>query len=184
MKRHNSITGLFTKSGGDLEMRVFRIILFAMLPMVIMVGCGQHVEHKPDDILLANFCKHRKEFEELHRMAATDTNLFRVDASRTDPPDATSAGVSPRRVAAYRKLLYNVGCPGGLMAFPARPGIRFISSSRGLLNRGSSKGFCYLEPPPVETVTNTATDKSLKPGPYVVYRHIDGAWYLFFERGN
>jgi hypothetical protein len=142
------------------------------------------VEHKPDDILLASFFKHRNEFEELHRMAAADTNLLRVDASRTDPPDAASAGVSPRRVATYRKLLNRVGCPGGLMAFPARPGIRFIASSRGLLNRGSSKGFCYLEPPPAETVTNTDTDKSLKSGPYEVYRHIEGHWYLFFERGN
>src|SRR5438445_4791219 len=114
MKRHNSMTGLFTKSGEDLKMRLLRIILFAMLPMVIMIGCGQHVEHKPDDILLASFFKHRTEFEELHRMAAADTNLLRVDASRTDPRDAAEAGVSPRRVATYRKLLNRVGCPAGL----------------------------------------------------------------------
>src|SRR5260370_10365741 len=114
-----------------------RTILVAVLPMALMFSCSQHDEHRPDERLLANFFKHRIEFEELHRMATNDAKLLRVDASRTDPPDSASVGVSPQRIATYRALLNKVECPEGLMAFPARPGIRFIASSTGLLNRGS-----------------------------------------------
>src|SRR5258708_16525186 len=117
-------------------MHHFRSPLFTIVAIVLIVGCNRHDKHISDETLITAFLKHQADFEQLRRMATADKNLLRVDDNRTDPNDAASAGVSPQRFAEYRKLLHRVGCPEGLMAFPARPGIRFLSSSRGLLNRG------------------------------------------------
>src|SRR6266567_2930874 len=155
-----------------------------IVAMVLMVGCDRQDQHKADEKLIASFLRHRADFEQLRQMATADSTLRRVSDSWTDPPDLASAGVSPQRVAEYRRLLHRVGCPEGLMAFPARPGIRFLSSSRGLLNRGSSKGYCYLESVPPLLVTNTDTYRPELPGAYEVYRQIEGSWYLVLEHGN
>ena len=165
-------------------MHRFRTPLLTIVAIVLIVGCNRHEKHMSDEALITAFLKHQADFEQLRRMATADKKLLRVDAYRTDPRDLASAGVSPQRVAEYRRLLHRVGCPEGLMAFPARPGIRFLSSSRGLLNRGSSKGYCYLERAPPLVVTNIDTYRPEHPGAYEVYRQIERSWYLFLEHGD
>src|SRR6266516_3837688 len=155
--------------------------LLTIVAMVLIVGCNRHDEHMSDAKLITAFLKHRADFEQLRQMATADKKLLRVDSYRADPADPASAGVSPSCVAQYRRLLKRVGCPGWLMAFPARPGIRILSTSRGLLNRGSSKGYCYLDKVPDLVVTNTDTYRPENPGAYDVYRQIEGPWYLFLE---
>lgn len=147
--------------------------------LALVLGCSGQTKHKSDDDLIANFRNHRKDFEQLREMATADRNLVRVDTRHTEPEDLRSAGVSAARIADYRKLFRRARCPEGLLSSPRRPGIWFLASTHGLLNRGSSKGYCYATSPPPLIVTNTANYRPPNREGYEIYRHIEGSWYLF-----
>src|SRR6266436_9457994 len=109
-------------------------------PLLFSVGCTRRA-HESDESLMKAFSEHREIFEKLRRMAAVDTNLIRLTMSYPDSKD--DSGISSERLSEYRRLFRKARCSEGLMQAPARPGIRFITSSVGLLNRGSGKGYCY-----------------------------------------
>ncbi len=135
-----------------------------------------------DAALIAAFDRHRATFEQLHEMIVSDSKLHRVDEDWTDPAVPAEAGVSPGRVAEYRRLLEAIECRRGFAAYPARPGIYFISGCHGLAVAGSTKGYCYLEAAPAASVTNTATWRPAHAGDdYEVFRHIEGHWYVYFD---
>jgi hypothetical protein len=155
-----------------------------VVSLALILGCNGQAKHKSDEDLIANFRNHRKDFEQLRAMGTADTNLVRVDMRYMDPEDLRSAGVSADRIAEYRKLFRRAGCPQGLLSSPRRAGIWFLASAHGLLNRGSSKGYCYATKPPPVIVTNTANYRPPNGEGYEIYRHIEGSWYLFLEHGG
>jgi hypothetical protein len=159
------------------------VLWVPMMVLILIVACNERDKHKPDEVLISAFQHHREDFEQLRKMAAAETNLLRLDAYESDSEELISGGVSPKRIAEYRRLFNRVGCPEGLMLFPARPGIRIVSSNHGLLDSGSSKGYCYLETVPPLVVTNTDKYRPEPSGPYEVYRKIEGSWYIFLEHG-
>ena len=153
--------------------------ILAVLCCGVLVGCES--KHATDDKLIARFQKQKAIFEKLREMIASDSGLQRVDYYWTDPKDPTTLGVSPRRIAEYRNLLDSVGCHRGFSAY-GRPEVYFIASARGLgIGGGSEKGFCYLPTPPASVVTNTAIFQATRPETHSIYRHLEGAWYLYFQ---
>jgi hypothetical protein len=155
-------------------------LMAAEFSFAIAAGDAQHPIW-PDDLLIAAFRQHRSTFEELRQMILADSRLRRVDEDWTDPRDPTTIGVSPERIATYRRLFSEVGCGRGFGADPTG-GIDFISGSSGLVVAGASKGYCYLESPPSLTVTNTATYRPPHATEdYKVFRPIEGHWYLYFS---
>jgi hypothetical protein len=157
--------------------------LFVIL-LALTFGCGNQAKHESDDYLISNFKDHKKVFEQLRQMAQADTNLVRVSMQYTVPEDPETARVSRDRIAEYRKLFRRARCPVGLLSSTNRPGIWFLASAHGLLNRGSSKGYCYATRVPAVIVSNTASYRPPNAEGFEVYRHIEGSWYLIFERGN
>jgi hypothetical protein len=136
-----------------------------------------------DEDLIAAFQKHRATFEQLRQMIATDSKLHRVDVDWTDPSDPKDAGVSTTRIIQYRQLLDESGCRRGFEASPAQPGIYFISSALGTVASSLTKGYYYSEEPPESVVTNTMTYSPTHPeDSYEVFRHIDGHWYIYFNK--
>lgn len=154
--------------------------LAIVLIMIAVAGCGRNSVPSDED-LIATFHYRRAEFDRLLQMIIADTKLYRIDCDWTDPKEPIEAGVSPERIAEYRRLLDDVGCHRGFEAFQ-RQGIHFIAAARGLVTGGSSKGLYYFAGAPPLVVTNTAT-YSQKPQEYSyeVFRHIEGHWYVFFE---
>lgn len=133
----------------------------------------------PDATLIASFHEHRSTFEQLRQMILADSRLHRVDEDRTEPKDPAAAGVSPERIAEYRRLLREIGCPGGIIAYGNRHGdIYFISGHRNILLAASTKVYCYLKNAPASTVTDTS---ALRVGDdEQAYRHIEGHWYIYW----
>jgi hypothetical protein len=137
----------------------------------------------PDDDLIASFQKHRTTFEQLQQMIATDYKLHRVDEDWTDPRDAKDAGISPSRIAEYRRLLTEVGCRRGFDAFTWHKGIYFISAAQGTVVASQDQGYYYYEGTPDPVVTNTASYRAEQTlDSYKAYRHIDGHWYVYYAR--
>ena len=158
------------------RVRVCLVFLWSLL----LVGCED--KHATDDKLIALFNKHKATFEKLRQMVANDSGLHRVDYYWTDPKDPVTVGLSGARIEEYRNLLKSVGCRRGFMAWPTRPGVYFISSARGTgLGGGSEKGYCFLPSAPASVVTNTAVFRFGAPETYRIYRHLEGAWYIYFE---
>jgi hypothetical protein len=170
--------------------------------MIILAGCASHDESSqeaaefsriiaaedakhpilPDETLIHNFQQHRSTFEELRQMIVADPSLHRVDDDWTDPADPATVGISPERIAEYRRLLTEVGCRRGFERGLATPGIYFISGTKGLAVAGQTKGYCYFETSPAPIVTNTATYSSPETyEEYEVYRPIEGHWYIYFD---
>ena len=132
----------------------------------------------PDSVLIQNFHNHRAEFEQLRYMLERDEDIFRIDDDWTDPPN-----VSNDRVDAYRHLFAVVGTPRGFYNRRNPLRIELIASARGWVTSGSMKGYAYLVEIP-ETL-ESSLDK-FHDGSGTVsrgsHRHIEGNWYLFFER--
>ena len=136
-----------------------------------------------DDVLIAQFQKHRVTFEQLQEMIATDSKLHRVDEDWTAPKDPSDAGVSPSRIAEYRQLLMEVGCRRGFETFPSHSGIYFISAAQGTVAASQDQGFYYCQSTPDPVVTNTASYRAEQTAAsFKVYRHIDGHWYIYYAR--
>lgn len=135
-------------------------------------------EHLPDAVLIQNFHDHRSEFEQLRSMLERDDHIFRIDDDWTDPPN-----ISQEKVEEYRQLFAVVGTPRGFYNRRNPLRIEFIASARGWVTSGSMKGYVYLEERPEEVVNDLdrfhngagSVERS-------ALRHIEGNWYLYFER--
>jgi hypothetical protein len=137
----------------------------------------------PDEDLMASFQKHRATFELLQQMIATDSKLHRVDEDWTDPRNPRDAGVTPSRIAEYRRLLTEVGCRRGFNAFTWHKGIYFILAAKGTVVNSQDQGYYYYEDTPSPVVTNTATYRAKQTADsYKAFRHIDGHWYVYYAR--
>jgi hypothetical protein len=157
-------------------------LMAAEFSFAIAAGDAQHPIW-PDDFLIAAFRQHRSTFEELRQMILADSRLRRVDEDWTDPRDPATIGISPERIAEYRRLFAEVGCGRGFAKYNWRPGIYFISAATGMAASGGYlKGYCFLQTAPVSIVTNTAT--YMPPhvaDDYEIFRPIEGHWYIYFE---
>jgi len=140
------------------------------------------VKPPSDSVMIRHFDRQHTAFETLVKMAQADKALVRVDEDWTMPPDAQRIGVSPQRLAAYRELLREAGTPRGFKALQGSAGYDFYFWLRGsAISDDVEKGFAYRPSPPkhiVQTLDGVRGDPGRS---MVVYRHIRGDWYLFYE---
>lgn len=169
-------------SAGALVLVAGSFLAYGIYTFITSPLFGEEPDDKPDDILIANFTEHRAEFERVREMSAEDTMMTRVDNTWTNPSTLDSA-----RVAEYRRLFKIIGTPRGITVRHDHDWIEFMSTSHGWVASSSSKGYLYFK-------GNT----TLKGGPFklvdnldgygwhsqytFVIRHIEGDWYLYFER--
>jgi hypothetical protein len=136
--------------------------------------------HLPDAQLIANFQAHKEGFERLRQMIIEDKGLTRVDDNWTAPGDPKAIGVSPERIAEYRKLFSQLGIPRGFSATSERDRIEFLASSQGWVAHGSHKCYLYASNPPKDLIGSldhiSSKNRSVGEGT----RQIEGNWYLHF----
>jgi hypothetical protein len=143
--------------------------------------CDYHYQtHKSDEEMIHSFQVHRRQFSLLVSMILRDKGLLRVDTDWTVPRDPDSIGVSQDQIGEYRRIMRNLGISRGFWADPARKDIKFISTAEGYVTHGSSKGYVYTKIRPEEL--DPDLDEVIKKGEFYGYRHIEGDWYLFYEK--
>ena len=134
-----------------------------------------------DGAMIANLARNRAAFERLLAMIHEDRGLERVDIDWTRPDNLASIGISAERIAAYRRLMREIGITRGFYAFEPRNEISFIAYAAGLSIRGSSKSYVWSPSGQFQDAGMVANlDAVWRSGHRRVwgYRHIEGPWYL------
>jgi hypothetical protein len=171
-------------------------LLRALVPLLLVLavgGCGASLPK--DDDLLERFSQYRGELETLIRMFEADKGLGRVGQDFMRPADPRRVGVSSERIREYRRLCEAIGAPACIEGYDAEfdrlydadePGrserkdpIWIHVAARGLSISGSSEGFIYSAAPPFSVVADLDVVSPRRSGTWV--RHIQGAWYLYFD---
>src|SRR5689334_4323233 len=119
--------------------KVLPIVLVFIAPL--LAGC-EHGD-PTDDAMIANFRKHRKEFELLRDMVVHDTVLHRLDMDWSDPADPGIFGITPQRIAEYHRLFRELGITRGFAAYGDRSKIEFIAHTEGLSVSGHAKNYTW-----------------------------------------
>jgi hypothetical protein len=145
-----------TSDTGRCRKRRLTLALVLGIPVAfIAVGWVAKETHEPpsDAAMLRNFARHEGTFNTLVEMASVDKALDRVDENWTMPADTKNVGVSPERLADYRRLLREVGTPSGFQVSQGRDRFNFFFWLRGsAISEDIDKGFAYRTTPPASTV--------------------------------
>jgi hypothetical protein len=135
---------------------VASLAVLALLLVVSFDSGFPSERHRPDDELIADFEAHRGQFAEaVEQFRARDW----VDASLLKALDVNSDGV--------------IEYPRGV--------ITFTDSVQGIAVSGSSKGYAYSKTPPKPLVEATDSYRGGDGGGFLVYRHIEGPWYIYYD---
>ena len=76
---------------------------------LIALAILSSLEPPSDVAMTANLMANRATFDRLLAMIQEDRGLLRVDVDWTDPADPEQAGISPARIAEYRRLMQAIG---------------------------------------------------------------------------
>ncbi len=175
-------TKIFLLSAGALVLVTGSFLGYGIYSFMNSPLFGEEPDDKPDDVLIANFNAHRAEFERVREMSTEDTTMTRVDENWTNPSTLDSA-----RVAEYRRLFTIIGTGRGITVRHEPDRMEFMSTSHGWVASSSSKGYLYfkgnpnLKGGPLKLVDNLDGYGWHSQYTFVI-RHIEGDWYLYFER--
>ena len=133
-----------------------------------------------DEALIRNLAEHRAVFDRLIAMIREDKGLERVDDDWTRPDDPASIGVTPERIAEYRRLLAEAGVTRGFYSFNDATTITFMAYAFGLSISGCSKGYIFTDGTP-EDLVDEPLDKFHGVSKTLVRRAIGNGWYLEFD---
>jgi|SRR5256885_12122541 len=134
-----------------------------------------------DGAMIANLARNRATFERLLAMIHEDRGLERVDVDWTRPEDPASIGVSPERIATYRRLMREIGVMRGFYAFEPRDEVSFMAYAAGLSIRGQSKSYVWSPSGEFQDAGMVESlDAAWRSGHRRLwtYRHVEGPWYL------
>lgn len=136
--------------------------------------------HQKDAELIARFQMKKTEFERVRAMITSDSKLERVDDTWTRPSDPSVIGVSPQRIAEYRKIFLDIDTPRGIEAYDlTRKNFSLIVSTQGLSVSGSAKGYLWSISPPEPLFLELDSSLASPSRHFFGYRHIEGNWYLY-----
>ncbi len=149
--------------------------------------------HPSNSEMIDNFQKHRVEFNQLLQMFIEDQHLETVAHQWISPKNFLLAGITPQRLDEYNLLLWKINFRITFHRIALRPStsiwkvydqtglkaVEFVISSRGLAVSGSDKGYIYTFENPSPVVENLDRYTS-ENGKFIVYRHIEGNWYLYY----
>ena len=141
--------------------------------------------HPSDQYLEKTFVSHEVDFNKLVEMSNVDSHVVRIapdftwlDNNAGWPRPESELGFSKQRWDEYRSLFSKLGLKSGILNYQPDL-ILFLASTKGLVTGGSSKGYAYSLKQPevvVESLDHADFSKSR-----IVYKHLKGNWYLFYE---
>ncbi len=139
--------------------------------LVILLSSCRSV---PDSVMLGAFDQHQQILDQLVQMARAD------DLNCPIPASGRAACVSPARLGEYQRLLQSAKVFGispqkntGCILFPS------VQESALIAMHSHARGYAFaFKPPLVPTTADTAQEVGEKP---MVFKRIDGNWYLYFS---
>ncbi len=174
-----------------------RFTLFLLLLLLITgVACNPFnldTPHPSDDNLIRNFQRNDADFNRLVSMSNEDSKVIRIanDFTRLEnnwawPRPDSELGFSKQRWDEYRALFSKLGLESGLSREidSKGPVIYLTAFSKGMVNRGSSKGYAYSEhdlSPVFDSLDKKPVELSKRQEHDVVYRQIKPHWYLSYD---
>jgi hypothetical protein len=158
-----------------------KLLVSLLLILSHLSACASGANHPADEALLSNFRSHRADFERLLQMFLADKGLGRVAPDFTRPDAPQSVGVAPERISEYRNLFKKLGLTAGIEGYEEKDHVWFHASTYGLAVTGSSKGYAHLKQRPALVVGSLDSYRHRDSRSFVVFRHIEGDWYLYFD---
>ena len=144
--------------------------------------------YRSDSALKRQFAKHKREFEELVKMAQQDVHLVRIaeDFTRLDTDwswPRKNVGISEERWNEYRRLFHRAELSDGIET--EENTIFFLVSASGSVVSGWGKGLAY-SPVGLTPVLNSLDEKPPgrlfdKKGHVLVFRPLQPHWYIYYE---
>ena len=154
-------------------------VMMAVMPFAQSSGL------RPSDAeMIAHWRTQRPVLEQIARMILEDAKLKRIGKDWIDPNEG-NAGLSPERVARYRRLMAEARI---LVATHYGTQVELVYYTQGMYIRGSGKSFCFGPPPEfaeqtegdLNEVRDKAPRESLRGG-FAFQRHIEGEWWLQYD---
>lgn len=167
-------------------MKSLALVVWVLAAALSLVACAD--PPRPTDAVLIERLRAKMPlFLQLIAMIEQDRDLERVDIDWTKPDDPGTVGVSPERIATYRKLMKEAGVPRGFSALKPRKAITFIAYASGLFTHGWAKSYIYVLPGSeserygFDLEDGDLDGASAGQKKFFGYRHIEGNWYLLLE---
>jgi hypothetical protein len=158
--------------------------LAVVLALWFGLGWLSGPDRPPSDAeMIENLTRNRAGFDRLVAMIAENPGLARVDTDWTRPADPASIGVSPERIAAYRRLMTELGVPRGFETVAGGETIHFLAFASGLSIGGRGKSYVWSRSGRFRDVTMASDLDALwerRRGVWA-YRHVQGPWYLHLD---
>ncbi len=154
----------------------------ALVPLLLtLAGCYRQ---PAEDDLARTFGSRHSEFDRLLGMAVEDKNFRRISGGEFAPP-----GMAQSRQDQYAAIFRDLGIEDGMhWGYPFSPdGLYVIASSCVPIGgKNRSEGYAYLTVRP-DVVEKSLPDSSVPifeihhgSGHRLVFRHLEGRWYLFY----
>lgn len=143
--------------------------------------------HPSDAVLETNFWKHEADFKLLVDMAQADQKVIRIandftwlDTNAAWPRPESEWGISNERWDQYRALFKKLGLSGGILKEERGEVTYLISSTKGLITNGTSKGYAYSKNESLPIVESLDNANSWPKGKRVIFKKLKEHWYLFY----
>lgn len=178
------------RRGYSMKVKYFKL-LASILLLVLLGGCDfiDDTPHPSDNDLIEIFQKNEADFEKLIQMAKEDSEFVRIAPDFTWHKDNASVprdvlNLPSERFDEYRKLFRKLELKAGIINSQPKD-VWFVSSAKGLVTGGSSKGFMFLteEPfPLVESLDEPDWNRPELKGrkSKILYRKLKDNWYLYY----
>jgi hypothetical protein len=142
---------------------------------------NRYVTPPSDQEMMARFERRQATLTRLVSMMQSDRVLASVSGGWVEPSDSLSVGVPQSRVRQYWSLLKGAELRS-VSADDGRGNIEFVAWGIGnALSSDSTKGYVYCEKVPARLLPTLDGYQPQEQDDVVVYRHIRGHWYLFYE---
>ena len=169
-------------------MRLASVMLAAVAVLAALLLWFHFARHPPkESATIANFYKHRAEYDELRAMLLSDKELMRVADWGVQTSDSLVPQVPPQgkipvvRYRKYMSLLTEIGAMGAYRTHEARPEIGVQIWVSGFAGDTRHVNVCWREDEPTNQVASL-DDFYRTPKPKKsVYRHIEGNWYIWAD---
>jgi hypothetical protein len=153
----------------------------ALLGFAVLLLVPQYTGPPSDDEMIRNLDAHRAVFDRLLTMIREDKGLERVDDDWTRPDDPSTIGVSPARIAEYRRLFAEANIPRGFYSFNEATTVQFIGFAEGLSISGCAKSYLYTTEKEPEGLVDEPLDGHHQDNKAFVRRRIGENWFLQYD---